>query len=443
MLTREDNEILTRVGAGTLMGNLLRRYWLPACLSCEIPEPDCPPVRVRLLGEDLVAFRDTRGQVGLLEEHCPHRGASLFFGRNEECGLRCVYHGWKFDTTGQCIDQRSERQSFASRIQTTAYPVHESGGILWAYLGPPATMTPFRDAGTDALGPEQWTANKETVDCNWVQSMDGDVDTAHISNLHQYNAIDDLPDDGTDRPGYPSHFMSMKLWRHDPKPLIQLEETWYGFRYAGIRETPNGHRHARITAFLFPSTTMIGFVPFTTRQIAVVPADDEHTYRYNFDTLPPEQRPDLGGPAFFNAPGYPFQMLPPKGVVRRTHRIENDYQIDREAQRRATYTGISDFRSHDMMATETAGRIFDRTREHLGSGDRALVKMHKLLIDAAKGLAAGSEPPALAGAGDFRSIHGAEKILGPDEDWRLLGTNDDPTVQQVLGSAVLSATRSS
>jgi len=304
VLSAEDNEILTRVGPGTPMGTLLRRYWIPACLSSEIGEPDGAPVRVRLLGEDLVAFRDTAGAVGLIEERCPHRGASLFYGRNEESGLRCTYHGWKFDVSGQCTDQRSEIRSFAHRIKTTSYPVHESGGIVWAYLGPPAAMTPFRDFGTDSLPSSLVGANKETIYCNWVQSLDGDLDTAHISNLHQFDAIDDIADDGTDKPG--------------------------------------------------------------------------------------------------------------------------------------SYSGIADFRSQDAMATETAGPIFDRTAEHLGSTDVALIRMHRLLLRAAKALAddpAAADLPALAGpdAGDFRAIRGAEKILAGGEDWRYLGTDADPTVREALG----------
>ena len=160
MLSAEDNEILTRVGPGTPMGDLLRRYWIPACLSSEIAEPDGAPARVRLLCEDLVAFRDTNGAVGLIEERCPHRGASLFYGRNEECGLRCTYHGWKFDVTGQCTDQRSELHPFAQRIRIKNYPVHESGGIVWTYMGPPETMTPVpglrhRGAAVFAGGGEQ------------------------------------------------------------------------------------------------------------------------------------------------------------------------------------------------------------------------------------------------------------------------------------------------
>ena len=430
MLSREDNEILTRVGAGTPMGNLLRRYWLPACLSSEVAEPDGPPARVRLLGENLVAFRDTRGQLGLIEEECPHRGASLFFGRNEGSGLRCVYHGWKFDVTGQCVDQRSELRPFAERIKTTCYPVHESGGIVWAYLGPAETMTPFRDFGTDSLPAEHTAAAKEIIYCNWVQSMDGDLDTAHISNLHQFDAIDDVPDDGTDEPGYPSGYMSMKFWRHDPRSLIEVEDTWHGFRYAGIRTTPNGYRHARITAWIMPAISIIAQIPVSTRQIFVVPCDDFTTYRYNYSVQAPSNPRGLGGAPFFTYEKYPFEMMPRNGIVHRTYTAANDYQIDRVAQKGTSYSGIADFRSQDAMATESAGPIYDRTREHLGSTDVAVIRMHRLLLRAAKGLADGMPPPALAG--NFRTIRGAEKVLDAGEDWRVLGTDDDPIVAEAM-----------
>jgi phthalate 4,5-dioxygenase oxygenase subunit len=432
MLSKEDNETLTRVGPGTLMGDLLRRYWIPACLSSEMAEPDGPPTRVRLLGEDLVAFRDTSGRIGLIEESCPHRGASLFYGRNEECGLRCTYHGWKFDVTGQCVDQRSEPHPFAHRIKITSYPTRESGGIVWAYMGPAETMTPFRDFGTDSLPAELVAANKETVYCNWVQSMDGDLDTAHISNLHQFDAIADIPDDGTDKPGYPSGYMSMRFWRHDPRALIEVDDTWHGFRYAGIRQTPNGHRHARITAYIFPASTIIAQIPFSTRQIFVVPADDYTTHRYNFTTQPHANPRGFGGPVFFTYEKYPFSMMPRSGVVPRSYTRENDYQIDRVAQKGTSYSGIQDFRSQDAMATETAGPIYDRTKEHLGSTDVALIHMHRQLLRAAKGLADGQQPPALGGSGDFRAIRGAEKVLAEGEDWRPLGGNDDPVVREAM-----------
>ncbi|MBV8085200.1 MAG: Rieske 2Fe-2S domain-containing protein, partial [Chloroflexi bacterium] len=203
MLSQEDNEVLTRVGPGTMMGNLLRRYWTPALLSSELPGPDSDPIRVRLYGEDLIAFRDTNGQVGLIQNNCPHRGASLFFGRNEEAGLRCVYHGWKFDVTGQCVDMPNEpaESNFKNKVKATAYPCHESGGLVWTYMGPKESMTPFRDFGSDSMPKEQWRVGKQLSTCNWVQSMEGNLDSSHISYLHQYFAIKDIPDDGTDRPG--------------------------------------------------------------------------------------------------------------------------------------------------------------------------------------------------------------------------------------------------
>src|SRR5688572_16817770 len=170
MLTSADNELLTRVGPGTPMGNLLRRYWTPALLSSELPEADCPPVRTRLLGEDLVAFRDTNGDVGLFSQACPHRGASMFFGRNEEAGLRCVYHGWKFDTTGACVDMPSEpaESNFKNKVRIRAYPTHESGGVVWTYMGPAETMPAFRDLGTESVPGDSIFASKLYSPCNWV-----------------------------------------------------------------------------------------------------------------------------------------------------------------------------------------------------------------------------------------------------------------------------------
>src|SRR5438067_6477726 len=174
MLTKEENELLCRVGPGTVMGNLMRQYWVPALLSSELPEPDCAPLRVRVLGENLIAFRDSGGQVGLLDQACPHRGASLFFGRNEEEGLRCVYHGWKYDVSGQCVDMPSEpaESNFKSKIKATAYPAHERGGMVWVYMGRQDPPPPLPDFEWCLLPEEQrriqWKAVRE---CNWVQAL--------------------------------------------------------------------------------------------------------------------------------------------------------------------------------------------------------------------------------------------------------------------------------
>jgi phthalate 4,5-dioxygenase oxygenase subunit len=435
MLSQEDNEILCRVGPGTPMGNLLRRYWTPAALSAELPEPDCVPLRVRLLGENLVAFRDTEGKVGLVAENCPHRGASMFFGRNEECGLRCPYHGWKFDTDGKCVDMPSEppTSTFKNRVRIPSYPVHESGGIVWTYMGPRDTMTPFRDFGTDTLPPEKHFARKQHTTCNWVQAMEGNLDSAHISWLHQFDGIEDIPDDGSDKPGYNSNAMSWKFWRHDRAPRLEVQDTWYGYRYAGIRATPNGNTHVRITEYCLPYSTVVASNPYTTRQGMFIPIDDNNCWRYNFTTqLDPNPNNYGGDNLFAVAPFTTPRMTGQTGIIPRKHTMDNDYLIDREDQKNATFSGIGDFVSQDLMVTETMGPIYDRTQEHLGTTDKAVIRMRLQLLKAAKGLEKGAEPPALTG--DFTKIRSAEKILEQGEDWRKLGTDDDPVVQEAMAN---------
>jgi phthalate 4,5-dioxygenase oxygenase subunit len=437
LLSQEENETLTHVGPGTRMGNLLRRYWIPACLSSEVAEPDGEPLRVKLLGERLVAFRDTEGKVGLIQEGCPHRGASLFFGRNEECGLRCAYHGWKFTTDGQCVDQPSEVRPFASQIKARSYPTHESGGMVWTYMGPAETMTPFRDFGTETLPVEHQMASKEFIDCNFVQSLDGDLDGTHISSLHSWQAIADVPDGGTDRPGYPSNYDSLRFWRHDPAARLEVNDEFYGFRYAALRTTPNGHTHCRSYAYIMPFTAIIANVPFVTRHLTIVPADDHTTWRYSYSTQQMANPRGLGGPAFFTVPGFPYVQFRNQGVLERHYSKDNNYGIDREAQRNVSFTGIPEFRAQDLMVTESAqptydGFIYDRTQEHLGSGDLAVTRMHSMLLGAANALADEGKTPPGIGDYDYRSIRAAEKVLAEGEDWRALGTNDDPTVQECL-----------
>jgi phenylpropionate dioxygenase-like ring-hydroxylating dioxygenase large terminal subunit len=434
MLLADENETLTRVGPGTLMGDLLRRYWTPACLSAELPEAGCAPVRAKLLGEKLVAFRDTTGRVGLVQENCPHRGASLYFGRNEDAALRCVYHGWAFDADGRCVDMPSEPAPFCDKVRMRAYPVHESGGIVWAYLGPRETMTPFRDFGTDGRHASEFIAMKTLTACNWVQAMEGNIDSAHISFLHQWDSIADIPDDGSDKPGYPSNAMSLKFWRHDRAPRVELEETWYGFRYAGVRTTPNGNTHVRVTAYALPYSTMVAGIPFSGGQLMFVPVDDETCWGY-FTAPRARQNPrGLGGPSVFSyAPFTTPVSAYATGVTPRPYTAGNDYGIDREVQRDGIFSGIRDFASQDLMAVESQGPVRDRAAEHLGASDRAVSKMRHVLLTAARALADGQEPSAVGGHLDFASIRGAEKILEPGEDWRLLGTNADPVVQEALG----------
>jgi phthalate 4,5-dioxygenase len=438
MLSTQDNELLTRVGPGTPMGELLRRYWSPALLVSELPLPGGDPVKARLFGEDLVAFRDATGKVGLIQEACPHRGASLFFGRNEAgpdgtCGLRCPYHGWQFATDGSCIDMPSEppTSTFKERIQARSYPTHESGGIIWTYMGPPDKQPPFRDFGTESLPPEKVAATKLHTTCNWVQAMEGNLDTSHISWLHQWDGVDDIPDDGSDKPGYPSNAMSWKFWRHDRAPRLELEETWYGFKYAGIRTTPNGNTHVRVTAFCYPFFTLVAALPFSTRQGVFVPIDDENTARFTFVTRAVENPRGIGGAGLFAlTPFTHARTSAGTGIIERRYTRENDYGIDRAAQRGVSYSGVAEFMSQDFMVTETMGPIYDRTQEHLGTSDKAIIRMRRLLIAAAKRVAEGGDAPAVDGDLDYRSIRSAEKILEAGEDWRVLGTDDDELVRE-------------
>ncbi|MGB6613110.1 MAG: hypothetical protein WBE95_03430, partial [Trebonia sp.] len=219
-------------------------------------------------------------------------------------------------------------------------------------------------------------------------------------------------------------------------PRLELDDTWYGYRYAGIRTTPNGNTHVRITAYVVPYTTMVASIPWNQRQGLFIPMDDERTARYSFATKVPENVQGYGGANLFAAAPFstPISRGRRAGVIKREYTAGNDYQIDREVQRTATFSGVADFVSQDFMVTESMGPIYDRTQEQLGSTDKAISRMRHLLISAAKDLAEGKEPPALGAGLDFASIRGAEKILEPGEDWRDLGTDDDPVVREALSA---------
>src|SRR6266536_2062659 len=224
MLTKEDNDIVTRVGPGTVMGNLLRRYWTPACLSSEIPDPDCTPVRVRILAEDLVAFRDTSGRAGLMDVNCPHRGTSMFFGRNEEDGLRCIYHGWKFDINGQCVDMPSEppESNFRDKIADQSYPCVEQAGIVWTYMGPRTDPPPMPGLEWLSLPSSHMIASKRVQYSNWVQGMEGDIDQSHVSFVHSRLHLDD----GGGTPGRSG--VVDQIRKADTHPRFEVLETDYG-----------------------------------------------------------------------------------------------------------------------------------------------------------------------------------------------------------------------
>ncbi|MCL2396190.1 MAG: hypothetical protein FWC87_16080, partial [Acidimicrobiaceae bacterium] len=326
---------------------------------------------------------------------------------------------------------------------------HESGGIVWTYMGPKETMTPFRDFGTESLPSDQVAAFKTYSPCNYVQAMEGNLDSAHISFLHQFNAIDDIPDDGTDTPGYNSNAMSMKIWRHDKAPRFEMEEYWYGYRYGALRTTPNGHTHVRINAFVMPFNTLVASIPFSTRQSMFVPIDDEHCWRYGLATQPRYNPDNLGGPPYAGLEQWPYSntvrtrtntgFRSGSAVVQRQWTAENDYQIDRSIQAdrssRGSFSGVAEFNSQDLMVTESMGPIYDRSKEHLGTTDVAIIRMRSMLINAARDLAAGKQPPAVSAEHDYKSIRVGEKILEPDEDWRAIGTDEDQVVKESFAAS--------
>jgi phthalate 4,5-dioxygenase oxygenase subunit len=416
MLSAEDNARLTRVSAGTPMGDAFRRYWIPALLSEELPEPDGPPVRVRLLGEDLVAFRDTHGAIGLVDAFCPHRRAPLFFGRNEECGLRCVYHGWKFDVTGACVDMPSEplssragrRTLFKSKVTLTSYPTWEGGGFVWTYMGPPATMPAHPDYELVRVPETHRYPSKTLEECNWLQALEGGLDSSHATIMHNFQ-VGDLG------------------WLRDYEatvPQIDVERTAYGYRYSGVRRTSE-HQWVRVYHYVMPAMQMRGTIQGQDFHLTPridghiwIPIDDENTWVFNFMyshdpaaplTLEEALRVETNGGRG------PDDLLPGYRSVRNRH---NDYLIDRQLQKTSTMTGIRGVNTQDFAVQEGMGPIVDRSKEHLGTTDRPIIAMRALLLEATRDAAAG-KPPRGSNPADSHNVRPADHHVPLEQDWRI------------------------
>jgi len=367
MLPTELNELITRTNAGTPMGDMMRRYWIPALLSEEIPEPDCPPVQVRILGEELVAFRDTQGRIGLLEEHCLHRGTSLFYGRNEECGLRCIYHGWKYDVEGNVLDTPAEPASsnFKSKLHHVAYPCREAGGMIWTYIGPPEKTPPFPHFSWMDLPLSHTYVTKCLQECNYLQGLEGECDSSHLSFLHREFSLEG----------------DQALYAGDSAPAYEIEETDFGLRMIATRKGPEDTSYVRVSSFVLPSGC---FIPARNQEYHIyIPADDTHSWRYDFGW-------------FKDRPATPDDVIRKPEIgpdYRRIRTQANHYLQDRELQRRDTFTGIENFLNHDSCVTETMGPRYDRSREHLAASDKAVITVRRRLIDAAQAFQRGEEPP--------------------------------------------------
>jgi phthalate 4,5-dioxygenase len=413
MLSKEENELLTRVGPGTLMGDLMRQYWLPFLYSSEL-EPDGPPLRVRLLGEDLIVFRDSTGKLGLLGNHCPHRGASLFFGRNEEEGLRCVYHGWKFDVSGACIDMPNEppESNFKHKVKAVSYRAAEQGGIVFAYMGPRQDDPPGLPEFEWAKVPETHLVHeyKSVQPCNWMQSLEGDVDTAHVFFLHA--RLNTEPNAG---PG---------VFHQDRAPKLFLTETEAGLLYGARRNESPGFNYWRTTQFLMPVYTF--FPPVEPGVVPLhiwVPVDDTHTLTWGlrWDPARPLQGRELAGgrpgmigvgPMMEDQQGKPYAKWWPVANP------SNDYQLDREVQRTQSFTGIPTIRMQDSAMTTSMGSIFDRSKEHLGTTDAAIIKTRQRFLRAARALRAEGTPPPGAERPELYRVRSATAVLPEEADWR-------------------------
>ena len=408
MLSREDNELLCRIGPGTPMGNLMRQYWVPAGLSSELPEPDGAPLRVRLLGEDLIAFRASSGAVGLVQNCCPHRGASLFYGRNEGDGLRCVYHGWKFDVCGRCVDMPGEpaQSSYKEKVRAVAYPCLERGGLIWAYLGPRATSPPLPEL-EPVTSPESRIQIYQR-ECNWMQALEGDIDTGHTVFLHLGAVAADEVPPGT----WARHVLTGRA------ACYEVTDTDFGVMYGAYRPAEPGTDYWRIANFLFPFYAMVptGVLGLEVRVRAWVPMDDGHTLAITISQGQPPASRNAGRQVVG-----PPETLPNTtdwyGRFRCVADAGNDYLIDRKAQKTISYTGIGSIFMQDQAVTESMGPIYDRTNEHLGTSDLMVIRTRKRLIDAAKALRdTGRIPP---GVDDPRvyAVRSGGVVLPRGADW--------------------------
>jgi phenylpropionate dioxygenase-like ring-hydroxylating dioxygenase large terminal subunit len=405
-MNQSDAEILTRVGPGTPMGALMRHYWLPALKSSEL-KADGDPVRLRLLGEDLIAFRDSSRRIGIMDHRCPHRCASLFYGRNEENGIRCIYHGWKYDVTGACLEQPNlpPHQQFAAKVRAKAYKAAERNGVVYVYMGAVAEAPPLPDIAATHIPEDEATITFALRECNWLQGLEGDIDTSHLNFLH-YGAASPADFAPTDA----ARFGQL---RRDPEYRVDDHEL--GTYYGAYRPAENGDTYWRIAHFLFPCWTLAPFIDFNHYRIARawVPLDDTHMM---FVMIGPKAGSGSVGPTERVLPNTTDWL----GRYRLAQTAANDYGIDRAAQRTRSFTGIEGIHQQDQAATESMGAITDFSVEHLAASDRMLTATRRRLLNAAKALAEqGIAPPGSspAGAETYGRMRGGYFLAPETRPW--------------------------
>ena len=414
MLTHEENELLCRVEGMAPMGQLMRRHWTPVCLIEEVSVPDGTPVKAQVFGEDLVVFRDTNGRVGVMDEYCPHRRVSLVFGRNEDCGLRCLYHGWKMDVDGNVLEMVSEpaASGLAQKVKHLAYPTKEWGGFVWAYMGPPETQPEFQPPAWAPTAETKVSIAKVVIPCNWAQILEGAIDSAHSSSLH---SSDFVPARVEGAEATDTNWLRPST---DKAPRLQVDKGSYGFRYAAIRRPIKNaavNDYIRSTVFVAPSAVLIP--PNNLYNVANIniPMDDTHTAFYFMAWGHPSTTPSTVTWRKFLGQQI-GKDLDEKYVPLRNR--ANHFWQDRVAMKAGNFTGITGFPNQDIAMWVTMGPIADRTHERLGASDMAVVEFRKQMLEAVQAFQKGE---AAIGTGELRipsSVVAYQAIIPKTTDWR-------------------------
>ncbi|MFT4081138.1 MAG: Rieske 2Fe-2S domain-containing protein [Nocardioides sp.] len=421
MLNKEDNDLLTRIEGDAPMGQLMRQYWTPVYLSQDLVA-DGAPRRVRAFGSNYVAFRDTEGKVGVLNEACPHRGASLALARNEDCALQCLYHGWRVDREGRIVETPSEPadSTFKDKIKHIGYPVREAGGIVWAYFGEPGTEPEFPAFDWTERAPEEIYTIRVAQRCNWAQALEGAIDAAHSNFLH--NDLNRRLATGSGEYTGGGGLLNFQLL--DGAPKLEVQNLPYGFQYAAIRRALDEGQeksYVRTTQFVAPFWALFAAPPGWIFSQVFVPVDDYNTVFYfihaRIDGEPIE-------------PDYRKKILEWSGVGELDDDFHMDFHTgnmwrqDRDSMDRAkhgdafSFSGMTGNQVEDLGVQESMGRIEDRTREHLGTSDLAIIRMRRLVLEAARRHQRGERPLGLDKPYDYSQIRAGEELIGPDDDWR-------------------------
>lgn len=421
MLTTAENELLCRVGAATPMGKMIRRYWIPALQGRDLVAGGAPK-RVRLLGEDFVAFRDPDGRAGFLDEYCPHRGASLVLARNEPGGLRCIYHGWKMDCSGAVVETPAEPDAygFKDRVRANAYPLYEAGGLVWVYLGPPGTEPARMDFPFTQVEPEFRHIIQARVACNWVQCLEGVIDSSHTNVLHQ-NLVSPAAVDAT----LMSDNFHARRPSADLRPRMETQDTAYGYRYAAIRTPivdPDTTKYVRVTLFIAPIYAIFPPPKGWTWMQAFVPIDDTHTMFY-FIQYKNDEPLDEAARARSSAGSGLRPGIDLDDEYRLAANAANNWLQDRAAMMRGeNFSGMTGVNIEDLAVQESMGALFDRSTEHLGASDIPVIRMRRLMLDAVKRFAETGEPPiGLTEPVPYHKLFAEEKIIPIGEPWQTVG----------------------